>query len=76
VAVSAHLEGLVILEAVVDRDGRVAEVKVLRSAHPLLDREALLAVRQWQYTPLLLNGIKERFLVTVTLSFHLDDKKS
>ena len=56
-AVSAHLEGIVILEAIVDRDGTVAEVKVLRSAGALLDREALLAVRQWRYKPLLLNGI-------------------
>jgi TonB family protein len=63
----------VILEAIVDRDGAVAEVKVLRSAGALLDREALLAVRQWRYSPLVLNGIPERFILTVTLSFSLQD---
>ena len=63
---------MVILEAIVDRDGTVAELKVLRSAGVLLDREALLAVRQWRYKPLLLNGIRERFILTVTLSFHLE----
>jgi periplasmic protein TonB len=73
VAVSARLEGIVILEAIVDRDGSVAEVKLLRSAGVLLDREALLAVRQWRYKPLLLNGQRERFILTVTLSFHLEN---
>jgi TonB family protein len=64
----------VILEAIIDRDGTVAEVKVLRSAGVLLDREALIAVRQWRYTPLVLNGIRERFVLTVTLSFNLETR--
>ncbi|HEY7189452.1 MAG TPA: TonB family protein [Vicinamibacterales bacterium] len=72
IAVSAHLEGVVILEAIVDREGKVNEVTLLRSLHPLLDREAELAVKQWRYSPLVLNGIAERFVVTVTLSFHLE----
>jgi protein TonB len=71
-AVDARLQGVVILEAIVDRDGTVAEVKVLRSASPLLDREALIAVKQWRYSPLVLNGQRERFILTVTLSFHLE----
>jgi protein TonB len=71
-AVKAHLEGIVILVAVVDREGKVEDVEVLRSAGPLLDREALLAVRQWRYSPLVLNGIRESFTLTVTLSFHLE----
>ena len=73
VAVSAHLQGIVILEAIIDRDGSVAEVKVLRSAGALLNREALIAVRQWRYKPLLLNGQRERFILTVTLSFNLQE---
>lgn len=73
-AVDARLQGIVILEAIVDRDGTVAEVKVLRSANTLLDREALIAVRQWRYSPLVLNGQRERFVLTVTLSFFLETK--
>ena len=72
VAVSAHLQGLVILEALVDRDGTVADVKVLRSAGSVLDREALFAVRQWRYAPLVLNGHRLRFVVTVILSFSVE----
>jgi TonB family protein len=56
----------------VDEEGKVVEVKVLRSAHKLLDRQAEMAVRQWRYSPLVLNGIRERFVLTVTLSFRLD----
>ena len=73
VAVQAHVTGTVILEAIVDADGRVAEVKVLRSGHRLLDGPAIAAVRQWRYLPLVLNGIRESFVLTVVLSFQLRD---
>jgi protein TonB len=66
---------MVILEAIIDERGAVSEVKVLRMAHPLLDREAILAVRQWRYSPLLLNGIRVPFMLTVTLSFRLEEAK-
>jgi TonB family protein len=66
----------VILEATVDAEGRVAEVKVLRSAHRILDEAAITAVRQWQYVPLVLNGIPERFMLTVVLSFNLTEASS
>ena len=69
VAVSARMRGVVILEANVDKDGRVVEVKVLRAANPLLDAAAITAVRQWQYRPLILNGIPEPFVLTVVLTF-------
>ena len=71
IAVSAQVEGIVILEALVGREGAVEEVKVLRSVHPVLDREAEVAVKQWRYSPLVLNGTRERFVLTVTLSFNL-----
>ena len=69
-AVRAQVQGVVILEAIVDRDGRVEDVRVLRSI-PLLDQAALAAVQQWRYSPLLLNGTPERFVLTVTVSFSL-----
>jgi protein TonB len=69
IAAAAHLTGLVILEAVVDTTGCVESVKVLRSRHPLLDREAVAALKQWRYTPLVLNGIPTPFVLTVTFNF-------
>lgn len=71
VAVSARMRGVVILEANVDKDGRVIEVKVLRTANLLLDAAAITAVKQWQYRPLILNGIPEPFVLTVVLTFDL-----
>jgi protein TonB len=70
-AVRAQVQGVVILEATVDRQGRVEEVEILRSI-PLLDDAAVAAVRQWRYSPLLLNGKPERFVLTVTVSFSLN----
>jgi protein TonB len=69
-AVSAGVEGIVILEATVGRDGRVEGLSVLRSVK-LLENAALDAVRQWRYAPLLLNGKPERFILTVTVNFSL-----
>jgi protein TonB len=69
-AVSAEIEGTVILEATVGKDGRVEDVRVLRSVG-VFDRAAINAVRQWEYAPLLLNGTPERFILTVTVSFNL-----
>jgi periplasmic protein TonB len=74
-AVNAHIQGVVILEATVGEDGDVMEVRLLRSANPLLDREAEKAVRQWRYSPVVLNGIPVPFILTVTLSFFLEAPK-
>jgi protein TonB len=70
VAVLAQVTGIVILEATVDAQGAVESVRVLRSV-PLLDRAAIEAVRQWRYTPLVLNGVPSPFVLTVTLSFSM-----
>jgi protein TonB len=69
-AVRAKVEGVVILEATVGRDGQVEDVAILRSV-PLLDKAAMDAVRQWEYAPLLLNGEAQRFVLTVTVNFSL-----
>ena len=72
-ALAANLEGMVILEAIVDEEGAVQEVKVLRS-QGVFDRPAVAAVRQWRYSPLLLNGRPARFILTVVLTFGLERK--
>jgi len=70
IAAQAQIEGVVILEATVGRDGHVDEVKVLRS-HSVLEDAAMAAVRQWVYEPLMLNGKPQPFVLTVTVSFSL-----
>lgn len=69
-ASAAHIAGVVILEASVGTDGCVRTVKVMRSSHPLLDNAATDALKQWQYSPLVLNGIPTPFVLTVTFTFH------
>ena len=49
---------MVIIELLVGTDGRVKDAKVIRSV-PLLDQAALDAVKQWVYTPTLLNGVPQ-----------------
>ena len=70
IAQSARVSGIVILEALIGTDGRVQDAKVLRSV-PLLDQAAIDAVRQWQYTPTLLNGVPTPVVMTVTVTFTL-----
>jgi protein TonB len=69
-AQAARVSGVVILDAVIGEDGSVANVRVLRSI-PLLDRAAADAVRQWRFTPTLLNGKPVSVIMTVTVSFTL-----
>jgi protein TonB len=70
-AIEAHKEGLVILQAVIAEDGNVRDVKVLRS-QPLLDQAAIDAVRQWRFSPSLLHGEPVPVVMTVTVTFTLD----
>ena len=61
-------QGVVILEAVIGTTGDVENVKVLRSV-PLLDDAAITAVRQWRYSPTLLNDVAVPVVMTVTVNF-------
>lgn len=65
-----RVEGLVILECTISADGRVTNVRVLRG-HPLLDQAAVDAVRQWVYSPTLLNARPVPVVMTVTVRFTL-----
>ena len=73
IAQLAAIDGVVILDAIVDEHGRVQSLKVLRG-HPLLAKAATEAVQQWEYEPLRLNGTATPFELTVSLWFHFDDK--
>jgi protein TonB len=70
IARTAHVQGVVILEAVLDVEGRVDSVRVLRSI-ALLDQSAVDAVKRWRFTPALLNGQPVSVVMTVTVNFTL-----
>lgn len=69
-AVHARVQGMVIIEAVIDVDGSVTDTRVLRSV-PLLDQAAIEAVQQWKYTTTLLNGLPTPAVLVVTVNFQL-----
>jgi TonB family protein len=64
------VRGVVILEARIDENGNVSDTRILRSV-PLLDQAAVDAVKQWQYTPTLLNGVAVPVVMTVTVNFSM-----
>jgi protein TonB len=70
VAQSAQVEGAVVLEATVGKDGRVDSVRIV-NGNPLLNASAIAAVKQWRYEPLQLNGDPVPFILTVTVSFRM-----
>ena len=67
-AIAAGAEGTVIIAAVIARDGTVQQARVVQGV-PLLDAAALAAVRQWRYTPTLLNAVPVEVTMNVTVSF-------
>lgn len=67
----AHIEGVVVVAAVIGADGFVRDASIFRSASPLLDPAALEAVRRWRYRPA---RIGERFVsvyLNVVVTFSL-----
>jgi len=68
IAQAAHVSGIVIIQALVDETGHVVSTKVLRSI-ALLDQAAIDAVKQWEYTPTLVNGEAVPVVMTVTVNF-------
>jgi len=70
IAKQARVQGIVILECVIGPRGDVTKVRVLRGI-PLLDQAAITAVKQWVYTPTLMNGVPVPVVMTVTVNFRL-----
>jgi protein TonB len=64
----ARIQGNVVLHAIIDKDGKVAQLEVM-SGHPLLVQAALDAVKQWRYKPTLLNGDPVEVDTTITVTF-------
>lgn len=69
-AKAARIQGTVVLEVSISKQGAVENVSVLRG-HPLLIQAAIDAVKQWQYMPILLNGEPTEVVTTVTVNFTL-----
>ncbi len=64
-----HTEGKVTLQAIIARDGRVENLRVL-SGHRLLRGAAQDAVRTWRYRPYLVGGVPVEVATIITVEFH------
>jgi protein TonB len=69
-AQTAGVQGVVIIEALISKEGRVEEAHVVRSI-PLLDQAAVDAVTQWEFTPTMLNGQPVPVIMMLTVQFTL-----
>ena len=70
IARAGRIQGDVVLEAVLDANGRVRQLKVV-DGHPLLAQSALRAVQQWVYEPTYLNGHPVAISMQITVKFRL-----
>ena len=69
VALAGELQGEVILEGLIGVDGKVSDIIVVRSVHPLLDMAARKAWSESLYKPALRNGTPESHRWRITFRF-------
>ena len=70
IARQARIQGQVVLQATIGRDGSMQDVHVV-SGHPILIPAALDAVKQWRYKPYFLNGAPVEVETQITVNFTL-----
>jgi protein TonB len=68
IARRARVQGVVVMEAVINKDGAIDSLRVV-SGNPLLNQAAVDAVKQWRYRPTLLNGEPVDVVTTITVTF-------
>jgi TonB family protein len=70
-ALREGIQGTVRLTITVNEEGFVYELRAVEGNNPILEEAAINAVKQWQYSPTLLNGIPVAAQATVTVVFNL-----
>jgi protein TonB len=68
----ARVAGIVVVEAIIGKDGRVQDVKVVKGLPMGLSAEAEAAVRRWRFKPGSLNGQPVATIFNLTVNFKLD----
>ncbi len=68
-AKAQHLGGVVTLHAIIDTDGNITQLKYVSATDPIFVDAAMAAVRQWKYSPYLLNGVPIAVQTTITMNF-------
>lgn len=67
---AARVQGPVVLEAIISKDGTIGNLQLI-SGHPLLVQAAIAAVTQWRYRPYILNGAAIEVETRITVNFML-----
>ena len=70
IALSARIQGQVLLKAIIAKDGTIKELELV-SGHPMLTQNAIQGVRQWRYRPFLLNGEPVEVETNVAVIFQI-----
>jgi protein TonB len=70
-AIAEGVEGYVTVRAVIDESGSILRLEVEQGLHPLLDKAALDAVKQWKYKPLIMNDVARTTEVLVKIFFKI-----
>ncbi|MCP4202078.1 MAG: energy transducer TonB [bacterium] len=71
IARKARITGVVIVEAIIDKQGNVTNVKVLKGLPMGLDQAAAEAVKRWKFEPATLNGKPVAVIYNLTVNFQL-----
>jgi len=66
----ARIQGVVVLQALIGKDGSIQNLHVV-SGHPMLTNSALEAVKEWRYKPYYLNGEAVEVETTINVNFTL-----
>jgi len=67
---SARIQGTVVLQALISKDGSIENLHLV-SGHPMLAPAAIEAVKQWKYKPYFLNGEPVEVETTINVNFTL-----
>jgi TonB family protein len=72
IAKAAHVQGVVILHALISKTGYIENLQVI-SGPPMLQGAAMDAVRKWKYRPYLLNGEPTEVQTTINVNFKFEE---
>lgn len=70
-----RVEGVVVVQTVIEKDGSVSRARIVKRLHPSLDQAALDAIRQWRFEPALLDGEPVAVHYNLTINYRLQAEK-
>ena len=71
IARKARIQGVVIVQAIIDKEGNVTNARVLKGLPMGLDQAAIEAIKKWKFSPATLNGKPVSVYYNLTVNFSL-----